>query len=60
MNRRTELTFVVSLHFALYALLIKPADGSNAAEAILLGVFSVLLLAAGVLNESSLGAGGSP
>jgi hypothetical protein len=59
-NRTTELTFVVSLHFALFALLVKPVDGGNAAEAILLGVFSFLLLAAGVLNESSIVGGGSP
>lgn len=59
MNRTTELTFVVSLHFVLYALLVKPADGGNAAEAILLGVFSFLLLAAGVVNELFLAADGS-
>jgi hypothetical protein len=58
-NRTTELTFVVSLHFVLYALLVKPADGGNAAEAILLGVFSFLLLAAGVVNELFLAADGS-
>jgi len=48
---KSTLAFVVSLHFVLYALLVKPADGGNAAEAILLGVFSFLLLAAGVVNE---------
>lgn len=56
MHRTTELTFVVSLHFVLYALLVKPADGGNAAEAILLGVFSFLLLAAGVVNDPFLAA----
>jgi hypothetical protein len=48
---KSTLAFVVSLHFVLYALLVKPADGGNAAEAILLGLFSFLLLAAGVVNE---------
>jgi hypothetical protein len=47
----STLAFVVSLHLVLYALLVKPVDGGNAAEAILLGVFSFLLLAAGVVNE---------
>jgi hypothetical protein len=55
----STLAFVVSLHFVLYALLVKPADGGNAAEAILLGVFSFLLLAAGVVNELFLAADGS-
>jgi hypothetical protein len=51
MRSNSTLAFVTSLHFVLYALLIKPADGGNAAEAILLGVFSFLLLGAGVSNE---------
>ena len=51
MSPNSTLAFVVSLHLVLYALLVKPVDGGNAAEAILLGVFSFLLLAAGVVNE---------
>ena len=51
MSPNSTLAFVVSLQLVLYALLVKPADGGNAAEAILLGVFSFLLLAAGVVNE---------
>ncbi|AXG09585.1 hypothetical protein [Haloplanus rubicundus] len=51
MSPKSTLAFVVSLHFVLYALLVKPADGGNPAEAILLGLFSVLLLVAGVVNE---------
>jgi hypothetical protein len=47
----STLAFVVSLHFVLYALLVKPTDGGSAAETILFGVFSFLLLAAGVVNE---------
>lgn len=53
MRRHSTLAFVVSLHLVLYALLIKPVDGDNAGDAILLGVFSFLSLVAGVVNELS-------
>jgi hypothetical protein len=57
--RTTRLVFVTSLHFALFALILKPATGGDTAATTLFGVVSFLLLVAGLVYEWSVDADGS-
>lgn len=57
MKRYSKLLFVVSLHFALFALIAKPVEPSGATATVLFGGGSVLLLFVGVFYE--VGVGGS-